>query len=267
MSRLWSGAARGVAVLAILALGACGGGGGVAVSRSAASVAPPVFGDTDPTDWPGRAPGAYPVHGIDVARYQSGIDWATARAHGVNFAFIKATEGGDRVDARFAEHWAGARAAGVLRGAYHFYYFCTPAEVQAAWFIANVPKERGMLPPVVDLEWNPQSPTCTYRPPAEVVRAEAQTFMDILERHYGQRPIIYTDPGFFERNELIRFAGEEVWLRSTAAYPTDRYGVSDWTFWQYSATGLIPGIRGEVDLNAFRGSEAQWQAWVAERSI
>ncbi len=111
MAGLWSGAARGVAVLAILALGACSGGG-VAVSSSAASVAAPSFGDTDPTNWPGRAPGAYPVHGIDVARYQSGIDWPTARANGVSFAFIKATEGGDRVDARFAEHWAGARAAG-----------------------------------------------------------------------------------------------------------------------------------------------------------
>jgi lysozyme len=129
-----------------------------------------------------------------VSRYQAPIDWATARANGVSFAFIKATEGGDRVDSGFVGHWRGAGAAGVARGAYHFFYFCTPAEVQARWFIANVPKERGMLPPVVDLEWNPQSPTCTYRPPPEVVRAEALTFMDLLERHYGQRPIIYTDP-------------------------------------------------------------------------
>jgi lysozyme len=264
MAGWWSGAARGLAVAVALALAGCGAGG---VALSSSAVTAPAFGDAEPVDWPGRSPGAYPVHGIDVARYQGAIDWATARGAGVNFAFIKATEGGDRVDAMFAEHWAGARAAGVLRGAYHFFYFCTPAAQQAAWFIANVPRERGMLPPVVDLEWNPQSPTCTYRPPPEVVRAEAQAFMDILEAHYGQRPVIYTDPAFFERNELVRFAGEEVWLRSTSDYPTDRYGVQGWTFWQYSATGLVPGIRGEVDLNAFRGSVADWRAWVAARAI
>ena len=262
MASRWSGLAAGLWALAVLA--GCDGGASL---QSASSVAAPAFGDADPADWGARGPGAYPVHGIDVSKYQGPIDWPTARASGVNFAFIKATEGGDRLDSGFAGHWRGAREAGVMRGAYHFYYFCTPAEVQARWFIANVPKERGMLPPVVDLEWNPQSPTCTYRPPPAVVRAEARTFMDILERHYGQRPIIYTDPGFFARNELIRFAGEEVWLRSTAAHPTDRYGVSGWTFWQYSATGLVPGIAGEVDVNAFGGSPADWAAWVRARAI
>lgn len=264
MVGLASGTIRGLLLLAGLTLAGCGGGASVHMRSAPAA---PVFGDASPVSWPGHSPAAYPVHGIDVARYQTGIDWPSARAHGVTFAFIKATEGGDRVDAGFADHWRRAGEAGVLRGAYHFYYFCTPAEVQARWFIANVPKERGMLPPVIDLEWNPQSPTCRARPAPEVVRSEAKTFMDILEAHYGQRPIIYTDPGFFERNELVRFAGEEVWLRSTAAHPTDRYGVAGWTFWQYSGTGLVPGIRGPVDLNAFGGSHQDWAEWVAERSI
>jgi lysozyme len=267
-SRLAGRLAGGLAVLGLAVLAGCGEAPPHRASGSAvASVVTPSFGDARPVNWPGRAPSAYPVHGIDVSKYQGSIDWATARAHGVNFAFIKATEGGDRLDSRFHEHWRGAREAGVARGAYHFYYFCTPAEAQARWFIANVPKERGMLPPVIDLEWNPQSPTCTYRPPAEAVRSEALTFMNILERHYGQRPVIYTDPGFFERNQLMRLAGEEVWLRSTAAHPTDRYGVAGWTFWQYSATGLIPGIGGEVDLNAFGGSRAEWLAWLQARAL
>lgn len=268
MARAWRGAVR-AGVIGVLALGLAGcgggGGGGQVVSRSAVSA--PAFGDADPVDWPGRGPEAYPVHGIDVSRYQGRVDWATARAHGVSFAFIKATEGGDRIDPGFAAHWEAAGEAGLARGAYHFFYFCTPAETQARWFIANVPKERGMLPPVLDLEWNPQSPTCTYRPPPEVVRAEAQVFMDLLERHYGERPIIYTDPAFFERNELMRFAGEEIWLRSTADHPTERYGVSGWTFWQYSGTGLVPGVAGPVDLNAFGGSRAEWSAWLEARSL
>ena len=69
------------------------------------------FDDRDPTDWPGRSPDRYPVHGIDVSRFQTSVDWQTARANGVNFAFIKATEGGDMVDPMFDSHWRAAGAA------------------------------------------------------------------------------------------------------------------------------------------------------------
>jgi lysozyme len=255
-------------VAALAALAACGGGVTAIRGAGPSAVMAPRFGDADPVSWPGRAPQAYPVHGIDVSKFQPPIDWATARDAGVSFAFIKATEGGDRFDEGFLGHTRGATAAGVPWGAYHFFYFCTPAEVQARWFIENVPRAPGMLPPVLDMEWNPFSPTCaTYRPPPEVVRAEMRTFLDIVGRHYGQRPVIYTDPAFFEENGLVQFAGEEVWLRATAAHPTDRYGVAGWTFWQYSGTGLVPGIRGEVDLNAFGGGLAEWRAWVARRAL
>ena len=256
-----------IALTVPLALAGCGGGPIIPASGPASGVVPPAFSDAAPVDWPGASPDAYPVHGIDVSRFQAPIDWPTARAAGVNFAFIKATEGGDRVDPGFAGHWQGAGRAGVRRGAYHFFYFCTSAEAQARWFLENVPRERGALPPALDLEWNPQSPTCTYRPPPEVVRSEAKIFMDLVERGYGQRPVIYTDPAFFERNELVRFAGEEVWLRATAAHPTDRYGVRGWSFWQYSGTGLVPGIAGPVDLNVFGGSAAEWRAWLAARVL
>jgi lysozyme len=261
MGRRWFGLAGGLALLALLA-----GCGGARAPISDAPLAAPAFGDADPVDWPGRTPASYPVHGIDVSRFQGAIDWTRARAAGVSFAFIKATEGGDRLDAGFAGHWEGAGAAGVRRGAYHFFYFCTPAATQARWFIRNVPRTRGALPPVVDLEWNPQSPTCTYRPPPEVVRAEALAFMDILEGHYGQRPIIYTDPAFWERNELWRLDGEEVWLRAVREHPSDAYDGAGWTFWQYSGTGLVPGVAGEADLNAFAGSAASWRAWLAARA-
>ena len=67
-----------------------------------------------------------PIHGIDVSRWQGGIDWTSVRAAGTQFAFLKATEGGDRVDPRFLENWDGAARAGVPRGAYHFMYWCRP---------------------------------------------------------------------------------------------------------------------------------------------
>ncbi len=76
----------------------------------------PKFGDADPHEWEGRHPGHYPVHGLDVSRWQGPIDWHTAKASGVSFTFIKATEGGDFADPLFDEHRRGAQAARVPWG-------------------------------------------------------------------------------------------------------------------------------------------------------
>jgi lysozyme len=263
-----------------MALSACGGRApeprgaaspqiGTPIGAGAIAPVPGIprpFGDADPTDWPrGQRPSDYPVHGVDVSRFQGAIDWNRAARAGVAFAFLKATEGAEDVDPSFADNWRQTRAAGIPRGAYHFYYFCRSAADQARSFIRNVPREAGALPPVLDLEWNPFSPTCTYRPPPETVRAEAEIFLRMLTRHYGQRPIMYVPVDFFERNQMWRVSGYEFWLRSTAAHPAATYDGHPWTFWQYTGTGLAPGFQGEVDLNAFNGSVADWQAWLARR--
>lgn len=227
----------------------------------------PDFGDSDPVDFPGRKPRRYAVHGIDAARFQNDVDWPAARAAGVNFVWLKATEGGDLTDPMFEEHWRGATGAGIPAGAYHFFYFCTPAEVQARWFIRNVRRHPGMLPPVLDLEWNPFSPTCKRRPEPAVVRREARIFLAALEAHYGQRPVVYTTPGFYEDNDLRRLRAVEFWLRSTAKPLRETYPGQRWRFWQYSGTGLVPGFLKEVDLNAFNGSPADWAAWLAARRV
>jgi lysozyme len=226
----------------------------------------PRFGDRDPHDWGARAPWTYAVHGTDVSKYQGYIDWDTARASGISFAFIKATEGGDRVDDYFTRNWHGAKLAGVPRAAYHFYYFCRTAEEQARWFIRNVPNDPAALPPVLDMEWNPFSPTCTLRPPPSTVRSEMRTFLDILTRHYGKRPIIYTSIDFFDDNGLSRFTGYDWWLRSVADHPDDRYGSHPFRFWQYTGTGEVPGITGDADINVFNGSLAEWRKWLAEHT-
>lgn len=224
------------------------------------------FEDSDPTDWPGRSPDRYPVHGIDLSRFQTQVDWSTARANGVNFAFIKATEGGDRVDPMFKEHWRGAAAAGVARGAYHFFYHCRPAAEQARWFIKAVPRTPGALPPVLDMEWTPTSPTCTIRRDGATIRDEARIFLDIVERHYGQRPMIYTTVDFFQDNELWRLRGVEFWLRSVAEHPHAVYDGNAWVFWQYTSTGIVPGIAGPVDVNVFAGSSQSWAGWLSGRA-
>ena len=236
-------------------------------SPSAPAVIRPRFGDSDPVDFKGQHPGRFRVHGIDAARFQSAGNWHSARASGVNFAWVKATEGGDLIDPMFHHHFGAARRAGIPTGAYHFFYFCTPAEVQARWFIRHVHRHPGMLPPVLDMEWNTFSPTCILRPPAGTVRREARIFIAALEAHYGQRPVVYTTPAFYADNDLGKLRSVEFWLRSTAKTPREAYPGQHWHFWQYSGTGIVPGFDGHVDLNLFNGSEADWAAWLARRQV
>lgn len=233
-------------------------------SRAVAGLTPR-FGDTDPHDWSGVVPWQYPVHGIDVSRYQGDIDWRTVRRSGIGFAFIKATEGGDYADDRFRQNWDAAAAAGMPRGAYHYYYFCRPALEQASWFINHVPRDASALPPVLDLEWTHTSKTCTYRPPAAKVIEEARIFLAALTAYYGRRPIIYTTVDFYDENELWRLDTYPMWLRSVAGHPSDVYPGQRWHFWQYTGTGVVGGIEGPTDLNVFAGSPAQWAAFAAAR--
>ena len=206
---------------------------------------------------------ARPIQGIDVSKWQGKIDWASVRSAGTHFAFIKATEGGDHVDERFLENWHGAKQAGVPRGAYHFMFWCRPAREQAAWFKRTVPNDPDALPPVLDLEWNGHSRTCPVRLPRETALAEVKLMLHEMEAHTGKRPIIYTDITF--HREVLDGALAEYphWVRSVAAEPHERYANRPWFIWQYTATGRVPGIRTDVDLNAFYGGSAEWAKFLA----
>ncbi|MDG4881337.1 GH25 family lysozyme [Mesorhizobium sp. WSM4884] len=236
------------------------------LSRAApAMLASPVtryaFRDAKPINFGRSSPRHLAVHGVDVSRWQGDISWGKLRAQGANFAYIKATDGGDHLDPMFMRNWRGADAAGLKRGAYHFFYWCRTAGEQADWFIRNVPKVDGALPPVIDVEWNGDS-SCRRRPSREKVLEKMQVFMDKLERHYGQRPIIYTSPDFYRDNLRGAFPDYAFWLRAVAAHPSKVYPGRKWLFWQYSGSGLSHGVRGRVDLNVFHGDERQWRAWL-----
>jgi lysozyme len=206
-----------------------------------------------------------PIQGIDVSWYQKDIDWQAVKRAGTRFAFIKATEGGDLLDRRFRENWEEARAAGVPRGAYHFVFWCRPAKDQVRWFIRNVPKEQDALPPVLDVEWSHK--TSCQRPSAEKARAKMREMLRAFEAHYGKKPVIYTDINFHEDvlEGTTEFDHYPFWIRSVAAKPKERYGDRPWEFWQFTATGRVPGVVGDVDRNAFYGTEKQFTDWVQGR--
>ncbi len=219
------------------------------------------FRDAKPINFGKASPHKLAVHGVDISRWQDKMDWDKLRTEGANFAFIKATDGGDHLDPMFKTNWRKAREAGIRRGAYHFFYWCRTAGEQADWFIRNVPKEPGALPPVIDVEWNGES-SCSQRISRDRVIEKIKVFSEKLERHYGQRPIIYTAPDFYKDNLQGEFLTHPFWLRSVAAHPSVRYPGRKWLFWQYSGSGLSKGVKGKIDLNVFHGSEAEWHDWV-----
>jgi lysozyme len=223
----------------------------------------PRFHDKDPQDFGAKTPYHHQIHGIDVSKWNGDINWAKARASGISFVFIKATEGKDNVDNKFNQNWRGAAAAGLPYAPYHFYYFCSSADEQANWFIRNVPKQAVALPPVLDVEWNGESKTCRYRPSKITAIAELKRFMDRLEAYYGKRPIIYTSVDFHRDILVGEFKDHHFWLRSVANHPANVYTDRRWAFWQYTSTGIVPGVDGECDINVFAGSNANWKNWVA----
>lgn len=204
-----------------------------------------------------------PIHGIDVSKWQGQVDWTAVRDAGTQFAFIKATEGGDHIDDRFRENWDGAKAAGVPRSAYHFVYWCRPAHEQAKWFKEHLPADPDALPPVLDVEWNGHSKTCPKKVSREAAIEMMQVMLAELEAHTGKRPVIYTDIPFY-RDVLAEglFQQYPLWVRTTAAEPQEKYGNRRWHFWQYTTTGRVPGIRGDVDRNAFYGTPEMWARWI-----
>lgn len=190
------------------------------------------------------------VQGVDVSWHQGPIDWRALAADDVAFAYIKATEGVDYADPRFAANWEGAAAAGLHRGAYHFFTLCKPGAQQAANFIAIVPRAAGAMPAALDLE---HMGPCRDGPTMTDIIGEARTFLDLVQTHYGTRPLIYTTREFHDAH-LRELRGERFWIRSIAASPNFREW--DWVIWQHHNRGHKRGVSGPVDLNAFRGDAA-----------
>ena len=234
-------------ITAAIAVGIAGGGAALARSLK----------DVKPHKGVVRAH-TMPIQGIDVSYWQGDIDWRQVRAAGVQFAYIKATEGGDHIDPMFLRNWHAAKRAGLARGAYHFIYWCRYASEQAAWFVRNVPRDPDALPPVLDLEWHTHSKTCPGKISRELALKKIKIILDAMEAHTGKRPIIYTDPAFHKDVLQGEFESYHYWLRSVAAEPDKIYRGRSWAFWQFTTTGSVPGIKGKVDRNIYNGSRSDW---------
>ncbi len=257
MTQRLSSAVLTAALLATLALGGCS-------DREDYLAYAPIRGDAKPH--PGVAHAQrYSIHGVDISKWQGDVDFEALKAAGNRFVIIKATEGGDHVDERFAANWAGAKAAGLHYGAYHFVYWCRPAHEQAEWFKQHIPNDPNAMPPVLDLEWNGASRTCPGKLDPEVAREKIAIMLKELEAHTGKKPIIYTDITFHKDVLEGYFNEYPFWLRSVASDPEAKYVNRRWAIWQYTTTGRVPGIQGNVDRNAFSGTREQWAMFIGAK--
>ena len=189
----------------------------------------------------------FPRQGIDVSHHQGTIEWPMLPSQGVDFAYIKATEGGDHRDSRFAANWAGARDAGIARGAYHFFTLCRPGRDQAANFIATVPNDPDALPPAVDLEY---LGNCGGRPSVRDLHAELATFIRQIEAHYRKPILLYLTEEFDTAYRVSARIPRPLWLRSLVLEPD--FGARPWAIWQASNFRRLRGIEGRIDWNIAR---------------
>jgi lysozyme len=208
------------------------------------------------------AAAASPAKGHDVSSHQKNVDWPSARARGATFVYVKATESTNYVSPSFGRQYSGARAAGIIRGAYHFALpNKSSGATQAAFFVAHGggwKADGWTLPPALDIEYNPydRKHGCYGLSKAKTV-GWIKAFSAEVKRETGRRPVIYTTAHWWNT-----CTGSSTALASTHALWIARHGSAEagslpagwsyWTFWQYDNSGSLPG-----DQNLFNGSLSQ----------
>ncbi len=196
-------------------------------------------------------PEGYSIQGIDISHHQGEIDWdllrnAQINGNPVRFVIIKATEGRSLLDENFNDNFYQARENSFIRGAYHFFSPSVPAKEQAEYFLKQVHLEEGDLPPVLDIE-SIGSLTATQ------VAQAARTWLDIVEKAYGVKPIIYTNYKF-KLSYLHDKAFDEYPYWIAHYYVKELKYKGPWKFWQHTDCGRLPGIKERVDFNIYNGS-------------
>lgn len=196
-------------------------------------------------------PEGFEIRGIDISHYQDRIDWERLRNANVQrvplrFVFVKATEGVSMIDENFSDNFYQARQNDLIRGAYHFFVPDADARKQARFFLKQVHLEEGDLPPVLDVEK-------VGRLSSEQLRKAVRIWLEIVEEHYGVKPILYTGASFKKKylNDSI-FNQYPYWIAHYYVEKPTYEG--SWKFWQYTDFGKIDGIQGNVDCNIFNGS-------------
>jgi lysozyme len=207
------------------------------------------------------APALAALRGPDISSWNhtgTAISWRAVKTAGASFVFIKATEGTGYTNPYFTRDWRASGAAGLLRGAYHFARPSSrpgSAAAQARHFtrVMGARLQRQSLPPVLDLE------SSGGLSPRRLI-AWTHTWLTTVKQRTGRTPMIYSYPAFWWRQmaHTTAFHSYPLWGACYCSGPTKFAGAwTHWTFWQYSSTSRVKGIRGQVDMNIFNGTRTQ----------
>ena len=197
-------------------------------------------------------PNGATIDGIDVSYWQGTIDWNAVAGDGIEFAFIRVSDGLTYYDTEFQTNWANARAAGIVRGAYQYFRPGEDAVAQAQLLLSEMGSlQAGDLPPVIDVET-----TDGYS--ATQVADAVSDWIYTVETETGRMPIIYTGSYFWESSVATAdFEDYPLWVANWhASCPDTPDYWNHWEFWQTSCTGWVNGISGNVDTNLFNGDLA-----------
>lgn len=197
--------------------------------------------------------------GIDVSHYQGAINWTSVRNSGIQFAFIKATEGTTYKDPRFNTNYVNAYYAGVIRGAYHFARPNVSSGATQANFLASNggawSADGRTLPAALDLEAG------CYGKTQSGMRSWIQDFINTYRARTGRYAIIYTTTSWWVSctgNWSTPWRNNPLWIARWASTPgTLPAGAPFWSFWQYTSSGSVPGISGAVDRDYFNGDRTR----------
>nr|WP_315162500.1 glycoside hydrolase family 25 protein [uncultured Flavobacterium sp.] len=191
--------------------------------------------------------------GLDVSEYQEKIRWSYVdtleQKYPIDFVFIRATVGNDRVDSQFKRNWLGAKENKMIRGAYHYYRPNENSIEQAELFIQTVTLKKGDLPPVLDIERLPKNQSI------DSLKIGLKRWLTKVESHYKIRPIIYTGEKYYDDFLKEEFSDYLFWI---ANYNFYREQIQDeWLFWQFTEKAKVPGIKTNVDINIYNGDLQQ----------
>jgi lysozyme len=190
------------------------------------------------------------VQGIDVSVWQQDVNWYAVAGDGIKFAFARASYGTSK-DTYFDQNWAGMKAAGLVRGAYQYWLPGDDpiAQAQAMLDIMG-PLETGVLPPVVDVEQT------DGLGPAELT-SRLTSWLQHVEAAIGRKPIIYSGKYFWQDNvQTDAFIEYPLWIPNYSLDCPDLPNGywADWHFFQYTSTGSVSGVAGNVDRNQWNGT-------------
>lgn len=191
--------------------------------------------------------------GIDVSHYQGRIDWdQVAGSSKISYAYLKATEGANFVDDTYERNLREARRVGLSVGSYHFYRPNVSPEEQFRNLTNYVKASEQDLVPLIDIE-------SRGRVSEQQFVEDLKKFVRLVEKHYGKKPLLYSYQNFYNRHLSNEFPGYP-WM--IAKYQSERPILTDgkdYLMWQYSSTGSIPGIKGNVDRSRLMGNHSLHQ--------